>query len=99
MTTIEEIKNVFEEMWQDFTGNMAVGEFYCRTEDGTIDEYRKTLDTAIRSLEAWEKVREEIKSLSNSFYFSMEFDLSKGLDMALESISKHLKEVENADSN
>lgn len=66
---------------------------------GLEKEQKEAEEIAIRSLEAWEKVREEIKSLSNSFYFSMEFDLSKGLDMALESISKHLKEVENADSN
>ena len=99
MTTIEEIKNVFEEMWQDFTGNMAVGEFYCRTEDGTIDEYRKTLDTAIRSLEAWKKVKEEI-NLEISDYKALNFEFTiMVLEKVLDIIDKHLKEVESETDN
>ena len=46
---------------------------------------------AIRSLEAWEKVKEEIKQkqeLAWGFY-------NDGLQDALNTITKHLEEVEN----
>lgn len=57
------------------------------------ERFNEAYNMAIKSLEAWEKVREEIKSLSNSVYNATEFNKSRGLDIALEIINEHLSEV------
>lgn len=66
---------------------------------GTIDDVDRelpdgrlitALEMAIKSLEAWEKVKEEIKSKTFSRYVS-NYDL--GLCRALDVIDKHLQEV------
>ena len=53
---------------------------------------------AIRSLEAWEKVKEEIESAKYLKYgqkYGATNCLASGLDKALEIIDKHLQEVNN----
>ena len=49
-------------------------------------------DMAIRSLEAWEKVKEKIEHEQPICYWN-----KHGLDRALKIIDKHLQEVENED--
>lgn len=61
----------------------------------------EAFDMAIRSLEAWEKVKEEIKEKADFIRHSSghlkDYDAGqwKALLDALEIIDKHLKEVEN----
>lgn len=59
------------------------------TDSRSLQEHKMVLSL----IEAWEKVRKEIKSLSNSFYNATEFNKSRGLDIALEIIDEHLKEI------
>lgn len=62
---------------------------------------------AIRSLEAWEKVKEEIKSslithgqVVEGEYFADDAEsINYGLNKASEIITEHLKEVEHATDN
>ena len=63
-----------------------------------LEQYAKqwlggeAIDMAIRSLEAWEKVKEEITQV----YFTKPITVRNEV---LAIIDKHLKEVENADSD
>ena len=54
--------------------------------DGYTDEAMNALDKAIKSLEMWEDVKEELNMYNHSVIFIYE---------ALEIIDKHLKETEN----
>ena len=69
----------------------------------TVEEAKKfeqdgyeCLNMAIRSLEAWGKCKEEIKQ---SHEMIDNPDIKTGYEIALIIIDKHLKEVENADSD
>lgn len=53
-----------------------------------------SLDMAIRSLEAWEKVKEEINNIDCP-YSSNPYKASKVKEESLRIIDKHLKEVEH----
>lgn len=55
-------------------------------------DYVPALDKAIASLEAWEKIKQEINDLFNKpAYYTPNYDAYK---MFLEIIDKHLQEVE-----
>ena len=57
----------------------------------------KCLNIAIRSLEAWEKVKAQLESKRTAFTFENTYEEGKnvGLVIALDLIDKHLKEVED----
>lgn len=57
----------------------------------TDKDIRNALDMAIKSLEAWDKVIEEIESQQK---FNIECDGESDLGMAIQIIKKHLGEVE-----
>ena len=55
-----------------------------------------SVDMAVKSLEAWEKVRTEIETEANAYPYGREYYLDmkiEGLETALEIIDKHLKGV------
>ena len=78
MTTIEETIRGLKEVRKMFTGYKPNEEMF---------------DMAIRSLEAWEKVREEIQRKANSGQWSEATVF--GMSKAIAIIDKHLQEVEN----
>ena len=67
--------------------------------DYTDEELGKVLDMAIRSLEAWEKVKEAIKNAQENIPESYHtYSYWRGLEQALDIVKifdKHLKEVEH----
>ena len=71
--------------------------------DTLTQEEMTAVRMAIRSLEAWEKVKEEIKQ----WYWDADKQtlrtdpcvVDSMIDLFLRTINKHLKEVENANSN
>ena len=71
----------------------------------TIGEQVDALEMAIKSLEAWKKIKEEIKEKADFIRHSSghlkDYDAGqwKALLDALEIINWHFTEVENADSN
>jgi hypothetical protein len=81
--TIDEAKNILKENMDELVKNPLV----------TVDEILvKANDIAIKSLEAWEKVREIFKAKSTSEDWEYIHDLQIWED-ALEIIDKHLSEV------
>ena len=58
----------------------------------TESERYEAYNTAIRSLEAWQKVREEIEIQKKGFPPSA--DYYKAINRSLDIIDKHLKEVD-----
>lgn len=76
MTTIEETIRGLKEVRKMFAGYKPNEEMF---------------DIAIRSLDAWEKVKEEINQ--ESHYYGMEERFVK-VNKAFEIIDKHLQEVE-----
>ena len=66
---------------------------------GDMADVREALSMAIRSLEAWEKLWQEIEQLQkdNSNHYGNEVETAKydAYDDCLDVIDKHLKEVEN----
>ena len=84
--TVEEAIDILTDIRDDVFAPMETEEMI------VVDELeRKALSMAIRSLEAWEKVKEEIKQ-EQEFAWGLYND---GLQDALNIIDKHLKEVEN----
>ena len=80
---INEAKNILKENMDELVKNPLV----------TVDEILvKANDIAIKSLEAWEKVREIFKAKSTSEDWEYIHDLQIWED-ALEIIDKHLSEV------
>lgn len=55
-----------------------------------VDECREAFNTAIRSLEAWEKVKNDL----NDDFPEQTKGFRYGIDYAMVIIDKHLKEVE-----
>jgi len=59
-------------------------------------DYEDALEMAIKSLEAWEKVKAEIKDLDLGFVDEeYRAGVSYGIMKTTQIINKHLKEVEN----
>lgn len=86
MTTVAEVIYKLEYQRRDFNDRMI--------DYGGVNE---AYDMAIRSLEAWEKVRTEIEKIGGSeeksVYKCQHPSYIKGLEKSLEIIDKHLKEV------
>ena len=61
-----------------------------------IKQVNESFDMAIRSLEAWEEVKQDLYKFANG---SFDAECAECYRIALHCVEGHLKEVENAVSN
>lgn len=88
--TMEETKNELYRLLSD-----CVNGGYPLRDDAQKDRYRKAADTAIRSLEAWDAVKADIREIENRpNYMSHSSHYWQGFHEVEDVIKKHLQEVE-----
>ena len=87
--TIEEIK---DELYRLLSDCVNCG-FHILRSDTQKDRYKYAVDMAIKSLEAWEKVRAEIEKESEVKTLQLHWGEAMGLNKAIEIIDKHISEL------
>ena len=73
----------------------TINDNYPSSSKGEYEDLRNALNVAIRSLQAWDKVIDDLceQDMKNRYELHMD-DYNVGIDQAIDIINKHLKEVD-----